>query len=118
MNNSIYLPKYKLLFERDSGGFFIPIKYDVEYNSESNTFIGKRISFDSSQDLGRCLYMFIMFAKSSGVDVDNETGLQAEGYLDLYQYAIAYTVIKKLLLLDSSDIISAVARQAKNYWSV
>ena len=57
------------------------------------------------------MFDFILFAKSSGVEFDNE-GNQKEGYLDLYQWCIAYVVIKHLLLLDSADIITAIARQS------
>jgi len=106
----VYVEKYGLTFIKDDSGYFVPDRYDVKIKDGKAT--GKKISYNSKESLGRCLYSFILFAKSSGVESDNETGEEKEGYLDIYQYIIAYVVIRHLLLLDSADIITAIARQA------
>jgi len=110
MKNKVYIEKYGLSFKRDYSGFFIPDKYDCVLN-EDGTLQGKDISHDSNEPLGRCLFMFILYSKASGVEYDNETGEKEEGWLDIPQWIIAITVIRHLLLLDSADIISAISRQ-------
>jgi hypothetical protein len=107
----IFIEKYGLTFKKDETGYFIPDKYDVKLSNDMKGK-GKKIAYDSEENLGRCLFSFILFAKSSGVETDVDTGKEEEGYLDIYQYIIAYIVIKHLLLLDSSDIITAIARQS------
>jgi len=112
MSNKIFVKKYGLLFKKDDSGFFVPYRYNATVDPDTGIIKGKKISFDSKSALGKCLFDFIVFAKSSGVEVDTETGETSEGYLDIYQYIIAYVVIRHLLVLDSSDIITAIARQA------
>ena len=108
----IYLEKYGLTFKKDNNGYFIPDRFDVYFDNKDKKWYGKKIEYNSKDVLGRCLFSFILFAKASGVETDTETGEELEGYLDIYQYVIAFSVIRHLLLLDSSDIITAIARQA------
>lgn len=105
----ILINKYGLAFKKD-GDFYVPYKYEARY--EGGKLIGKPITISSKDILGKAMFDFIIFSKSSSVESD-ENGNQLEGYLDIYQYCIAYVVIRHLLLLDSSDIITAIARQAK-----
>lgn len=110
MKNKVFVGKYSLSFKKDYSGYFIPDKYDCILN-EDGTIQGKEISHNSKEPLGRCLFMFILYSKASGVEYDNETGVRGEGWLDIPQWIIAIIVIRHLLLLDSEDIISAISRQ-------
>jgi len=111
MKNTVFIKKHGLTFKKDTSGYFIPHRYNVRMQ-EDGKFSGKKISYNSKDPLGKCLFGFIIFAKSSGVEIDNDTGEAKQGYLDIYQYIIAYVVIRHMLLLDSADVITAIARQA------
>lgn len=113
----IYNKDYKLLFTKDDNGYIIPILYDVEITADGNPK-GKRIYKNSKTKLGKCMYDFIIFVKASSDEYDMATGKKKEGRASIYQWIIAYQVIRHLLKLDSKDIISAISRQAKYYWSV
>jgi len=105
----ILISRFGLAFKPD-GDFYIPYKFNARY--EGDKLIGSTIAIDSQDIVGKAMFDFIMFAKSSSVESD-ENGNSLEGYLDIYQYCIAYIVIRHLLSLDSADILSAIARQAK-----
>ena len=109
-SDKVYIEDFNLLFKKDSSGYFIPVKYDCEV--VNNKIRGKPISNSSKEPLGKCMFDFILFIKSSGVEVDKVSGDKKEGYAEIYQYCVSYSIIKSLLLLDSSDIITAIARQA------
>ena len=117
MSNFYHNKKHKLLFKKTSNEHFIPIMYDVSVNKNGH-FRGKLINENAKSALGRAMYDFITFAINSGNQYDTETGEQAKGHAEIYQYIIAFENIKHLILLDSADLMAAIARQAKDYWSV
>ncbi len=117
---TVYNEKSKLLFIKDHTGFFIPYMHECELDEISKTFKGKKISVNSKEVLGKVMFDFIVYMKNSSTDVDRtgEESTVKEGYGEIYQYIIAYTIFRHLVKLDSADIFTAIARQAKHYWSV
>lgn len=111
MNKFYYDTEHKLLFKKGKDEYFIPIMYDVVVD-DKNKYVGKIISKTASTKLGRAMYDFITFVRYSGNQFDTETGEQLQGHAEIYQYIIAFEIIKHLILLDSADIMAAISRQA------
>jgi len=108
----VFIEKFKLVFIRGDDKFFIPYMYDCRKDVTGRVF-GKRISFDSKEILGLAMFMFVYFVQSTGMEIDKNTGNRKQGYAEIYQYCIAFRVIRALLRLESDDIICAIARQSK-----
>jgi hypothetical protein len=115
--NTVYINKWKMLFIRDETNFFIPYRHEC-YINEKGKLVGKKITYDAKDKLSVAMFMFTYFVHASGTERDKNTGEQEQGHLDIYQYLIAYRVIRGFLRLKSEDMICAIARQAKHYWSV
>lgn len=55
---------------------------------------------------------FILFARFTSRTVDKRTGDVSPGYLEAYQYAIAFQIIDSCMNLASEDILGALSRQS------
>jgi hypothetical protein len=111
-DNIVFIEKFRLAFIRGDDGYYIPYRYDCKRDINGRLF-GKKISFDSEEMLGLAMFMFVYFVQSTGMEIDKNTGNRKQGYAEIYQYCIAFRVIRALLRLESDDIICAIARQSK-----
>lgn len=109
-----------ILYHRKSGIIFKwveeinsyePIYHNVKIN-ENGEFIGDEIK------KGTIFYDFITFIRYSSMITDKRTGKKAYGKFEIYQWAIAFNVIKLCMALKSDKCLTSISRQAKLYWSV
>lgn len=109
----------KNIFHKKSGIYFAwatdtqsyePVMYDCYF--ENGELYGTEIV------KGSIFYDFIAFIRFSSMITDKKTGKKSYGNFEIYQWAIAFNLIKLAMKLDSSKAMTAISRQAKLFWSV
>ena len=66
---------------------------------------------------GTIFYDFIMYIRYSSMITDKKTGKKTLGSFEIYQWDIAFKIIKEAMELKSTKSMTAISRQAR-YWSV
>ena len=56
--------------------------------------------------------MFLKYVRHSSEEIDKQTGETIPGFIEIYQWKIAFEIITHALALKSNDVIIAIARQA------
>lgn len=94
-----------------------PIMHNIR-KTDSGELIGDDIV------KGDIFYQFISYIRFSSMEIDKRTGRKEMGKFEIYQWAIAFNLIKAAMRLDSSKYMTAISRQAKPkrfpnfFWSV
>jgi hypothetical protein len=108
---SVYMEEAGLIFAKNPLGYFEPIAYDVKEDSDgqmSRTEIVK----------GDIFFDFLIYIKQSITKFNTITKKNEVGFIELYQWWIAFRLIKNAIELKSEDVSVIIARQAKFIWSV
>ena len=106
MSKIIYNEETKMCFTRNSDNQLEPVMYDCYFASDKKlrgTTIQKNSIF----------YLFIKYVRFSSDETDKQTGTRIAGFLEIYQWHIAFQCIKNALALKSDDMVIAISRQAK-----
>ncbi len=101
----IYNKETQMVFIENKYGALEPIMYDCFITNE-NKVSGKKILQNS------IFYMFLKYVRHSSEETDKQTGEIIPGFIEIYQWKIAFEIIKNALELKSNDVIIAIARQA------
>lgn len=103
----IYDVKSSMLFQyKEYSDSYEPVAYDAGIDSEGEIF-GTPI------EEGDIFHHFIMYVRFSSMIVKNKgTGETSIGKLELYQWHIAFQVIRGVISSDSSELMCAISRQA------
>lgn len=104
MHNLIYNDFSKMVFVTNKENNLEPIMYDCYIEDEKVK--GTRIEKNS------IYYMFIKYIRYSSSSIDKQSGLEIQGYLEVYQWAIAFNIIKNAIELKSNDLVIAISRQS------
>lgn len=107
----IFMEEAGLLFNKNSYGYYEPIVYDVKKDKDGN-ITGKEIV------KGDIFYDFLLYIKQSITKFNTTTKKYEVGFIELYQWWIAFRLIKNAIELKSEDVSVVIARQANLNWSV
>lgn len=118
MNNEerdliFYHSKSGLLFQwSEDVSSYEPIMYNCKISEDKTELEGIDIV------RGSVWRDYIEFVRESSMVTNKQNGSKEFGKMEIYQWDIAFKIIKAALALDSSDTMCAISRQAKNNWSV
>ena len=89
-----------------------PIAYDVEEEMVDNvpTYVGMEIE----PELDNLFFLFILFVRKCSDRYDIVTGSVMTGFLETWQWVLAFNEIRDLASLQSKDFVIAVSRQGKH----
>lgn len=111
IKGNIHHKKSGIIFAwQDEVQSYEPIYHNVRYNEYGE------MEADEIQK-GDIFYDFIAFIRHSSMETDKRTGKKKYGLFEIYQWAIAFNLIKQCMKLDSSKAITAISRQAGKSYS-
>lgn len=110
-NEVIYSSDTKMIFMKNDEGNYEPIIYNCYEDIEGN-INGTKV------EKGDIYSTFIGYVRFYSENVDKNTGKKLPGFLEIYQWKIAFDVITCAMKLKSEDYLAAVSRQAKYNWLV
>ena len=107
MKKNIYHAKSKIYFSwAEDTSSYEPVMHNCFYNEDGELY-GDEIA------KGTIFYDFIAFIRFSSMIIDKKTGKRQLGKFEIYQWIIAFNLIKLAMKLDSSKAMTAISRQAK-----
>jgi hypothetical protein len=88
-----------------------PIAYDVKEEPVDGipTYVGLEIE----PELNDLFFLFILFVRKCSDRYDITTGSSMTGFLETWQWVLAFNEIKDLASLQSKDYVIAVSRQGE-----
>lgn len=105
---TLFSEKCRMIFGYN-GSKYVPKYYDVKEKNEKMSY--KKIQKGSMH------WFFIAYCKFALRTVNKMDGEMLPGYLELYQYLMAFEILDCAKNLRSEDLITAIARQSK-FWIV
>ena len=100
-----------LILSKNKLGYYEPVAYNVK-EDDSGQMSGTDIV------KGDIFYDFLTYIKQSITKFNTITKKNEVGFIELYQWWIAFRLIKNAIELKSEDVSVVIARQAKHIWSV
>lgn len=111
MKKNIYHAKSGIYFSwAEDTNSYEPVMHNCFYN-EDGELCGDEIS------KGTIFYDFIAYIRFSSMIIDKKTGKKHLGKFEIYQWIIAFNLIKLAMKLDSSKAMTAISRQAGKTYS-